>query len=67
MSDTALESADIILLSNDITRIPYSIVLGRKTLRIIKQNLWIAVYWTDIKFSLTFSHNFDILQSVKKQ
>jgi Zn2+/Cd2+-exporting ATPase len=42
-SDTALEVADIALLSDDLSRIPYTIRLSRKTLGIIKQNILIAL------------------------
>ena len=42
-SDTALETAQIALMSDDITRLPYAVALGRKTSRIIAQNLWISL------------------------
>jgi Cd2+/Zn2+-exporting ATPase len=42
-SDTALESADIVLMSDDLTKIPYAIHLGKKALSIIKQNVVLAL------------------------
>jgi Cd2+/Zn2+-exporting ATPase len=42
-TDVALEAADVVLTNDDINRIPYAIELGRRALRIIKQNLCIAV------------------------
>ena len=42
-SDTALETAQIALMSDDITRLPYAVGLGRKTSRIIAQNLWLSL------------------------
>lgn len=42
-SDTALETAQVALMSDDITRLPYAIALGRKTSRIITQNLWLSL------------------------
>lgn len=42
-SDTALETAQIALMSDDITRLPYAVALGRKTSRIIAQNLWLSL------------------------
>jgi Zn2+/Cd2+-exporting ATPase len=42
-SDTALEVADIALLSDDLSKIPFSIRLSRNTLRIIKQNIVFAI------------------------
>ena len=38
-TDTALETADIAFMSDDLTKLPYTIQLSRKTLRIIKQNI----------------------------
>ena len=38
-TDAALETADIALMSDDLSRLAYAITLSRKTLRIIKQNV----------------------------
>lgn len=38
-TDTALETADIALMGDDLKKLPYLIGLSRKTLRIIKQNI----------------------------
>jgi len=42
-SDTALETADVVLMSDDLRNIPFGIRLGRRALRIIKQNIGIAL------------------------
>lgn len=42
-TDTALETADVALVSDDLLKLPYSIRLSRKTLRIIKQNISFAL------------------------
>jgi Cd2+/Zn2+-exporting ATPase len=42
-SDTALETADIALMANDLTKVDYTIKLGRRTLRIIKENVGFAI------------------------
>jgi Cd2+/Zn2+-exporting ATPase len=39
-TDTALETADVALLSDDLTRLPYLVTLSRRTTAIIKQNVW---------------------------
>ncbi|KGR73635.1 heavy metal translocating P-type ATPase [Ureibacillus manganicus] len=38
-TDTALETADIALMSDDLSKLPYTIKLSRKALIIIKQNI----------------------------
>lgn len=38
-SDTALETADITLMADDLSKLPYAVSLSRRTLRIIKQNI----------------------------
>ncbi|MGI9253221.1 MAG: heavy metal translocating P-type ATPase [Thermomicrobiales bacterium] len=42
-TDVALETADVVLMADDLTRLPYAIELSRKTRRIIKQNLTFAL------------------------
>ncbi|WP_138417618.1 heavy metal translocating P-type ATPase [Aquibacillus sediminis] len=42
-TDTALETADIALMSDDIRKLPYTIKLSRKTLAIIKQNITFSI------------------------
>lgn len=38
-TDTALETADIALMADDLDKLPYTIKLSRKALKIIKQNI----------------------------
>ncbi len=40
---TALETADIALMSNDLRKLPYTIRLSRRTLGIVKQNIGFAL------------------------
>jgi Cd2+/Zn2+-exporting ATPase len=42
-SDVALETADIVLMSDDLTRIPYVMRLGRRTLHTIKANIALSL------------------------
>ncbi|MGE7842908.1 heavy metal translocating P-type ATPase [Lysinibacillus sp. NPDC093712] len=42
-TDAALETADIALMGDDLTKLPYTIALSRKTLRIIKENIIFAL------------------------
>lgn len=41
-TDTALETADIALMADDLEKLPYTIALSRKTLQVIKQNITFA-------------------------
>lgn len=43
-SDTALETADIALMNDDLSKLSYLITLSRKTLRIIKQNITFSIF-----------------------
>lgn len=42
-SDTALETADLVLMNDDTTRIPSAIQLGKRASRIIKQNVTFSI------------------------
>lgn len=42
-TDTALETADIALMADDLEKLPYTIRLSRKTMTIIKQNVIFAL------------------------
>lgn len=42
-TDTALETADIALMADDLSKLPYAINLSRRTLKTIKQNIFFAL------------------------
>jgi len=42
-ADTALETADIALMADDLSKLPYAIHLSQRALRIIKQNIAFAL------------------------
>jgi Cd2+/Zn2+-exporting ATPase len=42
-TDVALETADVVLTSDDLEKISYAVALGRKSLRVVKQNLVFAL------------------------
>ena len=42
-TDVALETADVVLMKNDLTRISYALKLSRKMQRIVKQNIFFSV------------------------
>lgn len=42
-SDTAIETADIALMSNDLSKLSFTVNLSRRTMKIIKQNVLLSV------------------------
>lgn len=42
-SDVALETADVALMADDLTALPFAVSLSRRSSRIIKQNLWASL------------------------
>ncbi len=43
-TDVALETADVVLMKNDLTKLPYAIGLSRKMQRIVKQNVFFSIF-----------------------
>jgi Zn2+/Cd2+-exporting ATPase len=44
-TDVAIETADVVLISDDIEKIDYLIHLGRRARRIVRQNVIFSVGW----------------------
>jgi Cd2+/Zn2+-exporting ATPase len=44
-TDVAIETADIVLMSDDVQRVDYAIHLGRRARRVVRQNVWFSVGW----------------------
>lgn len=42
-SDVALETADVALMADDLSHLPFAVALSRQTSRIIRQNLWFSL------------------------
>lgn len=42
-SDVALETADVALMADDLSHLPFAVGLSRQTTRIIQQNLWVSL------------------------
>lgn len=47
-TDTAMETADVVLMADNLDKLPYTVKLSRKTMAIIKQNIWFSLI---IKFA----------------
>lgn len=41
-TDVALETADVALMNDDLSKLPYAVSLGRKTIQVVKQNMFIS-------------------------
>lgn len=59
-TDVALETADVILMKNDLSRIAYSIRLARKMQRIIKQNIVFSIAVIILLLVLNFMQSITI-------
>lgn len=53
-SDSALETADVVLMADDLEKLPFTINLSRKTLQIIKQNIALAIVIKFLAILLVF-------------
>jgi Cd2+/Zn2+-exporting ATPase len=53
-TDTAMETADIILMADNLDKLPYTMNLSRKALTIIKQNIWFSIIIKVIALVLIF-------------
>ncbi|WP_088051961.1 heavy metal translocating P-type ATPase [Virgibacillus dakarensis] len=42
-TDTAMETADIVLMADNLEKLPHTVKLSRKALAIIKQNIWFSL------------------------
>ena len=42
-SDVALETADVVLMGDDLTRLPFAVGLAREATRVVRQNLMVSI------------------------
>jgi len=54
-TDTALETADVALMQDDLRRIPLFIALSRKTSRVLKQNITLSIGIKVVFLALNFT------------
>ncbi len=54
-TDVALESADVALMADDLSKLPFAVSLGRATRAIIRQNLWISLGVIAVLIALALS------------
>lgn len=53
-SDTALETADIVLMSDNLSLIPFAVRLSRKAIRIVQQNITFSLALKAVSVALVF-------------
>jgi len=53
-TDTAMETADIVLMGDNLEKLPYTVKLSRKALKIIKQNIWFSLIIKFVALILIF-------------
>ena len=63
-TDVAMETADVILMSDEVEKIPFAINLGRRTNRVIKQNLAFATMVVLTLISLNFIGGINLPEGV---
>ncbi|MBI5365411.1 MAG: heavy metal translocating P-type ATPase, partial [Planctomycetes bacterium] len=54
-SDASLETGDIVLMSDDLSRLPFLVQLGRATVSVIRQNIAASVLVKSLFFLMTLS------------
>ncbi|MFN8661057.1 MAG: heavy metal translocating P-type ATPase [Thermomicrobiales bacterium] len=55
-TDVALETADVVLMGDDLRKLPYAIELSRRTRRTIRQNLAFALLVIAVLVTATLTH-----------
>lgn len=53
-TDVALETADVVLMADDLDKLPFAVGLSRASRRIIRQNLWISLGVITLLIPATF-------------
>ncbi len=53
-TDTAMETADVVLMADNIEKLPFTVNLSRKAITIIKQNIWFSLVIKFIALILIF-------------
>ncbi|WP_298433523.1 heavy metal translocating P-type ATPase [Geobacter sp.] len=54
-TDVALETADVVLMADDLGRLPFAVALSRAARRVIRQNLWVSLGVVAILIPATLS------------
>ncbi len=52
-TDVAIETADVVLMADDLARVPFAIRLARRSRRIVRQNVYFSVGWMALLVLIT--------------
>jgi Cd2+/Zn2+-exporting ATPase len=52
-TDVAIETADVVLMSDEIEKVDYVFHLGNRSRRVIRQNVWFSISWMGLLVLLT--------------
>ncbi|MGG0658331.1 heavy metal translocating P-type ATPase [Rummeliibacillus pycnus] len=63
-TDTAMETADIVLMADNLDKLPHTMKLSRKSLTIIKQNIWFSIIIKVIALVLIFTGSLTLWMAV---
>ncbi len=63
-TDTAMETADIVLMADNLDKLPHTMKLSRKSLTIIKQNIWFSIIIKVIALILIFTGSLTLWMAV---
>ncbi|MBT2724740.1 heavy metal translocating P-type ATPase [Bacillus sp. ISL-46] len=53
-TDTAMETADIVLMADNLEKLPHTMKLSRKAMQIIRQNIWFSILVKVVALMLIF-------------
>ncbi|SEM86259.1 Cd2+/Zn2+-exporting ATPase [Terribacillus saccharophilus] len=53
-TDTAIETADVVLMADNLKKLPFTMKLSKKALNIIKQNIWFSILIKVVALVLIF-------------
>lgn len=53
-TDVAVDTADVILMADDLARVDFALDLGRRARRVVRQNVWASVGWMAVLVVITF-------------
>jgi Zn2+/Cd2+-exporting ATPase len=54
-TDVAIETADVVLMSDDVEKVDYLIHLGKRARRVVRQNVWFSVGWMLVLIAVTLT------------